>query len=133
MTFSVGFVGVSTQMSRVSVADRGGQRVEVALVDHRGLEAPAGQHLVHEAERAAVEVAGMMTWSPAEQIAVIRACVAAIPLENAVPWPPSSCPARARAPPRRVRAARVVVVLDELAGRRLAVRRGLVDRRDTEP
>jgi hypothetical protein len=31
-------------------------------------------------------------WSPAPQTAVISACSAAIPLPNAVPWPPSSSP-----------------------------------------
>ncbi len=34
----------------------------------------------------------MTTWSPASQTAVTSAWVAAMPDENAVPWPPSSSP-----------------------------------------
>ena len=40
------------------VGHRGGERVEVGLVDHRVAQAPAREHLVDEAEGAAVEVGG---------------------------------------------------------------------------
>ena len=57
-TFSVGLVGVSTQISFVVGAHRRRDRVEVGLVDHRVLEAPAREHLVDEPVGAAVEVVG---------------------------------------------------------------------------
>ena len=133
-TFSSGLVGVSTQISLVSGAHRPLERVEVGLVDHVVLQAEAGEHLVHEPVGAAVEVLRQDTWSPAEQCAVSSACVAAMPLEKADAEAALELAQRAlerRA--RRVRRARVVVVLDELAGRGLHVGRGLVDRRYDGP
>ena len=58
ITFSVGFVGVSTHTSLVSGRTARRDRVEVGLVDHVVLEAPAREHLVDEPVGAAVEVVG---------------------------------------------------------------------------
>ncbi len=92
-TFSSGFVGVSTQISR-------------GLRPHRRARArrdPSGRPCRTRARSASAPCpragrcrrrgrCGSTTWSPALQWAVIRACVAAIPLENAEPSPPSSSP-----------------------------------------
>ena len=57
MTSSVGFVGVSTQTSRVSGRIARGDGVEVGLVDEVVGQPPARQHLVDEPVGPAVEVA----------------------------------------------------------------------------
>ena len=57
-TLSVGFVGVSTQISFVSVVTAASTASRSRLVDHRVLEAPAVEHLVDEPVGAAVEVVG---------------------------------------------------------------------------
>ena len=57
-TFSIGFVGVSTQIRRVSSRTARCERVQVGLVDQGVLEAPAREHLVHQPERPAVQVVG---------------------------------------------------------------------------
>ena len=67
------------------------------------------------------------------QCAVISACVAAMPLEKHEPSPPQLPQRALERRAGRVRGARVVEVLDELAGRRLHVGGGLMDRRDMEP
>ena len=130
-TFSSGFVGVSTQISRVSGRTRALQRVEVGLVDHVVLEAEAREHLVHEPVGAAVEVerqdhvvargaVGGEQGVGGGHAAREGGAVAALELAE------RALERRARG----VRGARVVVVLDELARRGLHVGRGLVDRRD---
>ena len=91
-TFRSGLVGVSTQMSRVSsriAAASASRSVWSTIVYSRPHRAST---LSTRRKVPPYRSPGMITWSPAEQIAVSRAWVAAIPLENAVPWPPSSVP-----------------------------------------
>ena len=129
---AAGWSATRPRSSRVSARIARGQRVEVGLVDEVVLQAPAAEHLVDEPVRAAVEVARQDRRAPpASQTAVISAFSAARPEANAVACPPSSSPsALLERAPRRVRRARVVVVLQVLPRRRLHERRGLVDRRD---
>ena len=73
----------------------------------------------------------MTTCEPALATAVISACVAAMPEENALAAPALELAERLlERAARRVGRARVVVVADELARRGLHVGRGLVDGRD---
>ena len=113
-----GLVGVSTQISFVCGVHRGGQRVEVGLVDDRVLQAPAGQDLVDEPVGAAVEVvrqhdviAGLADRGDqrvlGRQAGGERRRVAALELAERL----------LERAPRRVGRARVVVVLDVLARR----------------
>ena len=128
ITLSVGFVGVSTQTSFVSGRTRGADRVDVALVDHVVGDAEARQDLVDQAVRAAVQVVGDDHVVPGaahrgeqrvrgRHAGRERRGVAALQLSERV----------LQRPARRVGGARVVVVLDELARRRLHVRRALMD------
>ena len=74
-------------------AQGGAQGVEVALVDEVVGEPEAGEDLVHEPVGAAVEVERQdQVVARAERAAVSTAWVAAMPLENAAPCPPSSSP-----------------------------------------
>ena len=131
MTSSVGFVGVSTQTRRVSGRIAAGDGVEVGLVDEVVGQPPARQHLVDEPVGPAVEVARQDDVRPGlgrdgEQPVLGRHAAGERDRAAALELPERALERRSR----RVGRARVVVVPDVVARRRLGVGRRLVDRRD---
>ncbi len=128
ITFNEGFVGVSTQISAVSSRTTAASASRSRWSTMSYSTPKRDEHLVDEPVRAAVEVVRQHD-VPAAPTAVITACSAAMPEENARRQSSLQLTQRRfQRRARRVRAARVVELPDELAGRRLHVGRRLVDR-----